>query len=118
MGSIESISLDWHEGVFIETEASPPAVRQTVHGPMPALDVPVGVYYSVHCCLCEWAYCDAPEGSLLPSSESVAYGYKTPDIEEALGWARGHRSSKPHVDAVHHFRAKKRQMGNGSHKHV
>lgn len=108
LGSIQSIELDWHEGLYVETLASPPVLVQTVHGPMPGGDS--SVYYDAKCCLCEWAYSDRKDGRpvLDSSSSSVCYGHRTPDIEGMLGWARGHRADRSHVDAVMEFRKMKR----------
>jgi hypothetical protein len=113
LGSIESIVLDWHEGLFIETLASGAGLVQTVHGPM--LDNgPTGVYFDAICCLCEWAYDSGPNGGgtveghpLLPSKLDVSYGYRTPDVEEMLQWARKHRACGSHLDAVQAFRREK-----------
>lgn len=118
LGSIESIELDWHEGLYVETLASPQGFINTRHGAQ--LDIrPTGVYYSAHCCLCEWAYSTHDERRPpLPSPLDTEYGRITPDIEEVLGWARGHRKSRTHVDAVGEFRRKKRLMaGAGDDKH-
>ena len=96
-GSIEGIELDWHEGVFIDTEASPHSDPR----------LPSAVYYDAKCCLCEWAY---GGGRLVPSSTGVGYGHKTPDIEGVLGWAREHRRSGAHVDAIVEFRKEKKRI--------
>ena len=114
LGSIESIELDWHEGLYVETLASRPAMIQTVHGAMHDGN-PTGVYYDAKCCLCEWAYSDRKDGRPLLSTtdRSVSYGHRTPDIEGMMGWARGHRASGPHVEAVMEFRKTKRLEAAG-----
>jgi len=93
MGNISGISLDWHEGVFIETLASPPALVQTVHGPMPG--GVSSVHYEAKCCLCEWAY-DKP-GEVDLKGEQATIGHTTPDIEGVMGWVQHHRN----VDVAH-----------------
>jgi hypothetical protein len=121
LGDIRSIVLDWHEGLFVETLASGPGLIQTVHGPM--LDSgPTGVYYDAKCCLCEWAYEES--GPLTGRHPDISYGYRTPDVEEMLQWARKHRACGSHLDAVQAFRREKLKErsssagGQGSDKHV
>lgn len=113
MGSIESIELDWHEGLYVETEASPPVVIHTAgHGSMRALDVPTGVYFDAKCCLCEWAYSAGKDGAAPPvrqRGEAVGYGYKTPDIEAMLRWCAYHRAGAAHKRAKANFNRMKGQ---------
>jgi hypothetical protein len=96
MGDISSIELDWHEGVFIETEASPHSDPR----------LPSAVYFDVKCCLCEWAY--TAGGVALSDGVAATIGHKTPDVEGALGWAASHRKAdEAHAQARSEFRRKK-----------
>lgn len=113
MGSIQGIVLDWHEGLFVETEASPPVFVHTPnHGSMRALDLPVGVYFDAKCCLCEWAY-ELREGMTEPlvraHGQDVSYGCKTPDIEGMLRWCYKHRAGAAHKRAKANFQRVKGQ---------
>lgn len=89
MGRIEGITLDWHQGVFVEASAMPPGDPR----------VPGVVLTVVKCCMCEWAYADAKDMRPLPSEVDVQYGYGTPDPEEGLRWAQQHRGSSQHGEA-------------------
>jgi len=117
MGSIVSIELDWHEGLFVETSAAPPAILHTPgHGSMRAFDTPVGVWFDAKCCLCEWAYemrAGMAEPLVRDKGQSVSYGYRTPDIEGMLGWCGYHRSSFTHKRAVENFKRLKGQEKKG-----
>lgn len=99
-------------GAGVETRSwvEPLPLVDTVHGPMRSVgDAPVK--HGAQCMLCEWAYCGSQR--VLPSADSVAYGYGSPDVLEVIGWAEGHVRSMTHTNARAHAELVNRRKSVG-----